>query len=104
MSISTSLIGNTQGNIFTSSGNTAITYLSFTNYSGADAEITVYVVPSGDIAGNTNVILANLAITSEDTYQLYAGAEKLLLENGDYVVAQGNAASGINAVVSYTTV
>jgi hypothetical protein len=47
--------------------------------------------------------LANLSLTGEDTYQLYAGGEKLLLGNGDFVSVQANA-NTVTAVTSFTTV
>lgn len=91
-------------NVYASSGNTAVTYLSLTNITAGNVTANVYVVPSGDTAGNTNVTLLQIEIATLDTYQLYAGNEKLLLNNGDSIQANSNAASSITAVVSYTSV
>jgi hypothetical protein len=38
-----------------------------------------------------------------DTYQLYAGGEKLLLGNGDFISVQSNA-NTMTAVTSYTSI
>ncbi len=104
MSISTSAITTSPGNVYASSGSTAITSLSFTNYDATDVLLDVWVVPSGNAVGNSNIVLSQLTITAGDTYQFYAGAEKLLLDTNDAVVAQANANSRVNAVVSYTAI
>lgn len=90
--------------VYTSSGNTAITFMSLCNYTAGNVVANVYVVPSGDSAGNDNVIINNITITQGDTYQLYAGAEKLLLENGDSVQVDANANNSITTVTSYTSI
>jgi hypothetical protein len=99
----------TAGNtVYTSSGNTAITFLSLCNYGNADVTTSLYVVPSGGTAGNTNIVLGELLLTSSgngvgDTYQLYAAGEKLLLNNGDFVSVIANA-NTVTAVTSFTTI
>jgi hypothetical protein len=99
----------TAGNtVYTSSGNTAITFLSICNYGNADVTTNLYVVPSGGTAGNTNIVLGELLLTASgngvgDTYQLYAGGEKLLLGNGDFVSIISNA-NTVTAVTSFTTI
>jgi hypothetical protein len=91
-------------NVYVSNGNSAVTFLSLTNYSAANVTANLYVVPSGDTASNTNIILSELDITTKDTYQLYAASEKLLLSNGDAIVVDASANSSITAVVSYTSI
>lgn len=91
-------------NVYASVGNTAVTYLSLTNITAGNVLANVYVVPSGGTAGNTNVTLLQIEIATLDTYQLYAGNEKLLLNNGDSIQANSNGASSITAVCSYTGV
>lgn len=104
MTIAVGNVTSSAGNIYTSTGNTAITFLSFTNYSAGNVVANVWVVPSGDTAANTNIILSQLLITANDTYQLYAGSEKLLLGPGDAVQADANANNAITSVTSYTTI
>jgi hypothetical protein len=53
---------------------------------------------------NTNIIAKTLSIATLDSYQLYTGGEKLLLANGDTVQVTASAATGINAVVSFTAI
>ena len=103
MTISTSAIGNTVGNVYVSSGNTAITWMSINNYSAGNVLANVYVVPNGDTAGTDNLILTNLDLAANDTYQIYAAGEKLLLGNDDSIQVVANTGASLNAVVSYTT-
>ena len=96
-------------NAYVSSGNTAITFLSITNYSAGNATANVYVVPSGSTAGNLNIVITQLELTASgngtgDTYQLYAGGEKLLLSNGDSIQVNASANNSITTVTSYTTI
>ena len=104
MSISTQQVGNTATTVYTSSGNSAITYMTFTNYTASAVAVDINVVPSGDSVGNVNLIADSLEIAANDTYQIYASGEKLLLENGDLVSATANTASAIGCVVSYTSI
>lgn len=105
MALTTVDITTSAGNVYVSSGNTAVTWCSFANYDpSANATITVNVVPSGDSVSNTNSVLNTLEVNAGDTYQMYAAGEKLLLEDGDRIVALANANSRISAVVSYTSI
>lgn len=104
MSISTANVTTSTANAYVSSGNTAVTFLSLANYSASNVTANVYVVPSGDTVGNLNIVTANLLITTQDTYQFYAGNEKLILANGDSIQVNASANSSIAAVVSYTSI
>ena len=109
MSIATSNITTVGNTVYTSVGNTAITWLSVTNYGNATVYANVWVVPNGQTVSNVNLVLANIAIlsaantTGGDTYQLYVGGEKLLLGNGDSVHATSSG-NTLNAVTSYTSI
>lgn len=92
------------GNVYVSSGNSAITFLSLCNYSAGNVIANVYVVPSGDTAGNLNCVLNTLEIAAGDTYQFYAGGEKLILSNNDSVQANAGADNSISVVCSYTSI
>lgn len=104
MSISTANITTSIANAYVSSGNTAVTFLSLANYSVSNVTANVYVVPSGNAVGNLNVSVANILITTQDTYQFYAGNEKLILGNGDSIQVNAGADNSIAAVVSYTSI
>ena len=104
MSISTANVTTSTANAYVSTGNTAVTFLSLANYSLSNVSANVYVVPSGDSVGNLNIVVANIQITTQDTYQFYAGNEKLILANGDSIQVDASANSSIAAVVSYTSI
>ena len=104
MSTTSALVTTSAANVYASSGNTAITWLSINNYSASNVTANVHVVPSGGTANTQNQILTNLLIAGGDTYQLYAAGEKLLLENNTAVQAVANANTSLNIVVSYTTI
>lgn len=104
MSIQTANITTTIANVYVSSGDTAVTFLSLANYSASNVTANVYVVPSGNAVGNLNIVTANLLITTQDTYQFYAGNEKLVLANGDSIQVNAGANNSIAAAISYTSV
>jgi hypothetical protein len=104
MAIETTAVGATATTVYTSTNNSAVTFASFTNYTGTAATISVYVVPNGDTAGNGNVVIDTLTVNGNDTHQLYLGGEKLLLENGDTLQATASAGTTFTAVVSYASI
>lgn len=105
MSITTQIIANTVvGNVvYTSGGNTAITWMSLNNWGPGNVTANVFVVPNGNSFDSSNQILYALPIASGDTYQLYAAGEKLLLSNGDFVHVDATA-NTVTVVTSYTTI
>ena len=72
MTISVANITTSTSNAYVSGGNTAITFMSLCNYSASNVIANVYVVPSGNSAGNTNIVMASLPLSTLDTYQFYA--------------------------------
>jgi len=102
MSISTANITTTGGNIYNSTGNTVITWLSICNTTAGNITANVHVLASGASANSTNTIMSNVLITAGDTYQIYVGNEKILLDNGGaiYAIANSNA---LSSVTSYTS-
>lgn len=87
--------------VYTSTGNTAITFLSICNWSPADCTANLYIVPSAGSATTNNIVLSSLPLTQSDTYQLYLGAEKIILGPGDAIYM--DATANITAVTSYTS-
>jgi hypothetical protein len=103
MPIATGNVTTSSAAVYTSSGNTAVTFLSLCNYSAANVTANVYVVPNGDLAGNLTAVLTELEIATKDTYQFYAGNEKLVLANGDTIQVDASANSSVTTVTSYTS-
>jgi len=104
MSLSTANVTTATANVYISSGNTAVTYLSLCNYSASNVTANVFIVPSGDSAGNLNLSVSNVLITTGDTFQFYAGNEKLILANSDTIQVSAGANNAVAAVVSYTSI
>lgn len=102
MATTSSLVSNSGGNVYTSSGNTVITWLSITNYSAGNATANVHVVPQSGTANSQNTIISNVLITTGDTLQLYSGNEKLILEGSTAIYVISNSSPALNAVISYT--
>jgi hypothetical protein len=103
MSISTTNVTTVGNVVYTSSGNTAVTFLSLCNYGAGNLTANLYIVPSGGSVGNGTISLASLQLISLDTYQIYSGGEKLLLENGDAITVDASS-NTVTAVVSYTSI
>jgi hypothetical protein len=103
MAISTVTVTTVGNTVYTSSGNTAITWLSLNNWGPANVTANIFTVPSGNTADTTNQIAYSLLLQSGDTYQIYSGNEKLLLSNGDFVKVNATA-NTVTSVTSYTSV
>jgi hypothetical protein len=102
MTIALGNVTTAAGNVYASSGNTVVTFLSLTNYSVANVTANVFVVPAGGSAGNATILFQNLDLTVGETYQIYAGNEKLILGNNDSIQANSSADNSVTTIVSYT--
>lgn len=88
-------------NVFTASGQQAITVVYLTNTdSSLNAAVSVYCVDSGDSTGASedNMIYNALEINAGDTYVM--DLEKLILDNGDFLDCESNVANVITVTVS----
>ena len=95
-----------QSNIYVSSGNTVVSVMYFCNTSGSAANLNVWVVGNGTVAGGgvsaANLIYREVQIAAADTFVV--DLEKIVLANGDYIsaTAGGNVLSGnVSATISY---
>ena len=98
MAISNTILATTLGNVYVSSGSSAVTAIYLCNIDGSAQNFNLYAVPSGGSADNTTQIYANVSIVSEDTYVI--DTEKLIMEDGDYLVGNCTANSAITVTVS----
>ena len=104
MTIQTTAVSNSATTVYSSTNNTAVTYMQLTNATAGALTVDIHVIPNGDSLSTTNAVAKTLSIAATDSYQLYTGGEKLLLANGDTVRVTASAATGINAVVSFTAI
>jgi hypothetical protein len=104
MAISAILVADSATTVYTSTNNSAITFISFTNYTAGSVDLDINLVSSGGSVSNTNLLVDALTLAAHDTYQLYASSEKILLANGDFISATASVATSINCVASYTSI
>lgn len=106
MAISNTSITSSNTTIYTSSGNNAITTIIFCNTSTFvpatptlnQSLLYVYAVPSGGSAGAGTLIVNGLPIPAGETVSF--DQEKLVLANGDFLVAKTDSLSNITATIS----
>jgi hypothetical protein len=98
MAISNTLVAATNTTVYTSSGNNAITAMIVCNYGGTTSNLTVYAVPNGGSATSLTTIVYQLPIIAGETLSL--DQEKLVLANGDYIVAVASVASMLTFTIS----
>lgn len=106
MAIVNTTIGSTDTTIYTSSGNNAITTIIVCNTSAFNPSspaantslLYMYAVPSGGTAGLANVIVNGLPVPAGETVSF--DQEKMVLANGDFIVAKTDSASNLVATVS----
>ena len=103
MTIATYAVTTATGNAYTSTGNTAITSLTLCNWGAGNVTVDLYVVPNGTSPSSSNQMYDALPLTTGDTYQIYAAAEKLLLGPGDTIQVDASANS-VTAITSYTSI
>lgn len=106
MAIVNTTIGSTDTTIYTSSGNNAITTIIVCNTSAFNPSspaantslLYMYAVPSGGTAGLANIIVNGLPVPAGETVSF--DQEKMVLANGDFIVAKTDSASNLVATVS----
>lgn len=94
----TTVTDSAASSVYTSSGSSAITTIHIANYTNTTITANVFVVPSGGSAGNNTIIYSNYSITAYNT--LVIDSEKFILDNGDAIMANCNAANSLTATVS----
>ena len=102
MTIKNTTLGTAATTIYTSSGETALTTMYFCNTSPGELTFNIYAVPAGDTAGPSNIIYYALQIAPTDTFVL--DAERLILEDGDSIVANATISGSIVSTVSSVSV
>lgn len=99
MITATNLADTNSTTIYQSDGESGVTTLIICNHHATtNAVVNVWVVPDGAVAGNANQILKNLTIVASDTFVM--DMEKLVLDDGDTIVAQSDTSDVVNAVIS----
>ena len=106
MAITNSSVTSSASEIYTSTGDNAVTTLIFCNTSTYvpatptlnQSLLYVYAVPSGGTADNTTIIVNGLPIPAGETISF--DQEKMVLSSGDAVWAKTDSLSNITATIS----
>jgi hypothetical protein len=96
------LVGTTPAAIYTSTGNSAVTFLSLCNYLPGPVTVTAYLLPDGQAIAPNFLLINQLVLAGTDTFELYHASEKLILADGDQIIVQSSDAASVAAIVSYT--
>lgn len=89
---------------YTSSDESAVTFMSICNRHTGPINVDVHIVKSGFTAGVSNILISQLEIVADDTYIIYQGGEKLILENGDFISVTSDVGSVATVITSYVAV
>lgn len=92
--------------IYTSAGNNAVTTMIACNTGAINltdetvnaSSLTVYFVPSGGVIGDGTTVVKNLVVPAGET--VFFSDEKVVLGNGDAIVAEASDANLITITVS----
>jgi hypothetical protein len=100
MPFATSSIANSNTTVLTVSQGQRwrVETLVLCNYGASAETLTVYVVPSGSAAGNSNTIVKSLSLASAETWVF---GEPLCLSSGDSIIAIGSTGSLATAQAHY---
>lgn len=73
---------------------TIIKKLTFTNTTGTARAVTVYLVPSGGTASDSNTITSTQSVPAHSTWECYE-AEGHVLETGGFIQALADSATSV---------
>lgn len=102
MALANVAVGNTDTDVYTSSGETCVVTMYFCNYSGSTVTLSIHAVENGGSVADGSLIAKDITITAADTYVL--STDRLILANGDKISAIASAGSSVTATVSYASV
>ena len=106
MAIQSTAIGTSNTTLYTSSGNTAVTCIWVCNTATYDplnpttglTKLDLHFVKTGDGITTTNLIVNQLPVPAGETVTF--DTEKIILDNGDRVIASSAAPANLVATVS----
>ena len=73
--------------------------LYFCNFSDDYEYISIHCLRSGEVASDENIIISNLDITGNETFQF--PSEKFILDYGEKIVASGVYGNRVTATATY---
>lgn len=98
----TNIVTTTETVTYTSTNDTALTFMSLCNYNTIDVVVDIHVIAGGGAAAVTNFLIKEITIVPGDTYILYHGNEKIVLSDTDEVrVVPAGASVALTVITSY---
>ena len=104
MSIQTITIDATDTTTYFSTGQSAVTIMSLCNFSAINQVASIHIVPQGGTPDDTNIFVKDIHIVAGDTFILYQGGEKIILDDGDYISAIATNAAAVTAITSFMVI
>lgn len=106
MAIQSIAIGTSNTTIFTATSDQMIATMIFCNILSANPSndtansttLTLYLVPSGSTLSSTNMIVNSLYIPATET--VFFDTERIVLQNGDSIVAVAANSSSVTCTIS----
>jgi hypothetical protein len=103
MSLTSTVINTTNTTVYTSTGINAVTSMIVCNTTDTtDALFSMHLVSSGGTASTANQIIHKLPLTASETLSL--DQEKIILGNGDFIVALSDQANTLSITISALSV
>ena len=102
MALSNTAVLSSATDIYVSTGETCVVSAFFCNYSSSPVTINLFAIAEGGAANDGAIIFKNLSINANDTFIF--NTERLILADGDKLVASASSAGAVTATVSSTSV
>lgn len=103
MSLTSTVIDTTNTQVYSSTGVNAVTTIIVCNTTDStDALFSLYLVGSGQTASTANQIIHKLPLPASETLSL--DQEKIILEDGDHIVALSDQANTLSITISALSV
>lgn len=102
MAIINNLINTSNTLLYQSTGDSCATVMYFCNHNATSVTVQIYAVESGGVATIQNQLYKDLVIPSGDTFVL--DTEKLILSNGDKLVASADVSAQVSSTVVYVSI
>lgn len=101
MAISNTQLTDVVSNLYVSSGTTVVSVMYFCNTNTTPQSFSLWAVPSGGTAGDSNQIYKNVQVAPADTFVV--DMEKLVLATGDMIQGNATANSSITSTFSFVS-
>ncbi len=100
MAIQTTNVNNTDTTLYTSTGTNGISFLLLCNHSVITQTVSIHIVPNGSTPTTANILIKSISIVAGETFIMYQGNEKIIIDNGDFISAIAGNSSAVTAIVS----